>query len=122
MRILALGFAIAISAFAGASGPAPVSVIRVPDGGIQPQVEVKDGIVHMVYFSGEPEHGDLYYVRSRDYGKTFSKPIRVNKPGGAIAVGAIRGAQLAIGRNGRAHVAWKRNRVPAKNLPCCTRA
>jgi hypothetical protein len=106
MRTLALAFAAVITAFAGGSGPAPVSVIRVPGGGIQPQVEVKDGVVHMVYFSGEPEHGDLYYVRSRDYGKTFSKPIRVNKPGSAIAVGAIRGAQLAVGRNGRAHIAW----------------
>jgi hypothetical protein len=83
-----------------------VSLIRVPNGGIQPQVEVQNGIVHVVYFTGEPEHGDLFYVRSRDYGHTFSTPIRVNSPHSAIAVGAIRGAQLAIGRNGRVHVAW----------------
>ena len=83
-----------------------VSLIRVPNGGIQPQVEVRDGVVHLVYFTGEPGHGDLYYVRSRDYGRTFSAPMRVNSPHSAIAVGAIRGAQLAIGRNGRVHVAW----------------
>src|SRR3954466_1868132 len=91
----------------GAANTAPsVSFVRVPAGGIEPEVEVKDGVVHLLYFSGEAEHGDLYYVRSRDYGKSFSAPMRVNKPGTAVAVGAIRGAQLAIGRNRRAHVAW----------------
>jgi len=87
--------------------PATVSLVRVPAGGIQPEVEVRDGVLHVLYFSGEAEHGDLNYVRSLDYGRTFSAPMRVNStPGSAIAVGAIRGAQLAIGRNGRAHVAW----------------
>jgi hypothetical protein len=84
-----------------------VSLVRVPAGGIQPEVEVRDGIVHLIYFSGPAEHGDLNYVRSRDYGRTFSPPIRVNNTSGsAIAVGAIRGAQMVIGRNGRVHVAW----------------
>ena len=91
---------------AGVSSPS-VSFVRVPAGGIQPEVEVNDGVVRLVYFSGEAEHGDLNFVRSRDYGRTFSKPIRVNStPGSAIAVGAIRGAQMAVGRNGRVHVAW----------------
>jgi hypothetical protein len=85
----------------------PVSYIRVPNGGIQPQVVEQDGIVHLLYFSGEPEHGDLSYVQSRDYGRTFSAPLKVNSnPGSAIAVGNMRGGQLAIGRNGRVHVAW----------------
>jgi hypothetical protein len=106
MRILGVTFALALVLLAAGGTPATVSTIRVPGGGIQPEVEVKDGIVHMIYFSGEAEHGDLFYVRSRDYGKTFSTPIRVNSPGSAIAVGAIRGAQLAIGRNGRVHVGW----------------
>ncbi len=85
----------------------PVTYMRVPNGGIQPQVVEQDGIVHLLYFSGEPEHGDLSYVQSRDYGRTFSAPLRVNSnPGSAIAVGNMRGGQLAIGRNGRVHVAW----------------
>ncbi len=84
-----------------------VTTIRVPNGGIQPQVVEQDGILHMVYFSGTPENGNLFYVRSKDYGKTFTKPISVsNHENSAIAVGNIRGAQLAIGRNGRVHVAW----------------
>jgi hypothetical protein len=33
--------------------------------------------------------------------------LRVNsQQGSAIAAGAIRGAHLAVGRNGRVHVAW----------------
>jgi hypothetical protein len=85
-----------------------VSTVRVPNGGIQPQIAVDDqGVLHMVYFSGEAAHGDLYYVRSGDIGATFSLPIKVNShPGSAIATGNIRGAHVASGRQGRVYVAW----------------
>lgn len=85
-----------------------VSTIRMPNGGIQPQIAIDDkGVLHVVYFSGEAAHGDLYYVRSGDRGATFSLPIRVNShPGSAIATGNIRGAHVALGRNGRVYVAW----------------
>jgi hypothetical protein len=87
--------------------PMPVTLIHTPAGGIQPQIVERDGVLHMVYFSGDPEHGDLNYVRSRDFGRTFSPPLRVNsQPGSSIAIGNMRGAQLAVGRNGRIHVAW----------------
>ncbi len=103
-RLIALS-ALALAAVCG--GTPQVSSIRVPNGGIQPQVVEQDGIVHLLYFSGEPEHGDLSYVQSRDYGRTFSPPLKVNSnPGSAMAVGNMRGGQLAIGRNGRVHVAW----------------
>jgi len=63
--------------------------------------------LHLVYFAGDPRHGDIYYCHSADFGGTFSPGVRVNsQPGSAIAIGAIRGAQLAVGRNGRVHVAW----------------
>lgn len=83
-----------------------VKLVRVPDGGIQPQAVVDaKGVVHLVYFKGEAKADDLFYVRQGLEG--FSKPIQVNsKPGSGIAVGTIRGAQLALGRNGRVHVAW----------------
>jgi hypothetical protein len=85
-----------------------VTTIRTPDGGIQPQVAVDDdGAVHLIYFKGDPAHGDVFYVRSIDDGKTFSPALRVNsQPGSAIAVGTIRGAHLAIGKGHRPHVAW----------------
>jgi hypothetical protein len=89
-----------------------VTLMRVPKGGIQPQVAVDAaGAVHMVYYKGDPGHGDLYYVRSRDGGATFSVPLQVNsQPGSAIAAGNIRGAHIAlgkiVGKNSRVHVAW----------------
>lgn len=89
-----------------------VSLLRTPNGGIQPQAAFDEaGVTHLLYFKGEPAAGDIYYVR-QDLGKaTFSKPIRVNsESGSAIAVGTIRGAQLALGRNGRVHVAWNGNK------------
>jgi len=85
-----------------------VTLMRVPGGGIQPQVALDAaGTVHMVYYKGDPGHGDLYYVRSRNSDATFSTPLRVNTtPESAVAAGNIRGAHIAIGRNGRVHVAW----------------
>jgi hypothetical protein len=85
-----------------------VVLVRVPHAGIQPEAVVDGrGTLHLLYFTGEPRAGDLFYVRSRDYGRTFSTPLRVNsQPGSAIATGTIRGGQLAIGRGGRVHVAW----------------
>jgi hypothetical protein len=95
---------------------AAVSTVHVPNGGIQPQVVEENGVVHMIYFTGRPEKGNLFYVRSRDYGATFSKPIAVNTPGSAMAIGNIRGAQMAVGRNGRVSVAWN-GTAPAGRLP-----
>ena len=97
---------------------AAVTTIRVPDGGIQPQIVERDGIVHLLYYKGDTSKGDLFYVKSKDYGETFSKPIPVNHiEGSAIAAGNIRGAQLAIGRNGRVHVAWNGTTVPFPKTP-----
>jgi len=89
-----------------------VTLVRVPSGGIQPQVTVDEGsVVHMIYYRGDPQNGDLYYVRSRDGGASFSTPLRVNSsPGSAIAVGNIRGGHLAVGKKGRVHVAWNGSR------------
>jgi hypothetical protein len=91
-----------------ASEPAKVKLIRTPDGGIQPQAAVdKRGTVHLIYYKGDPGAGDIFYVHQGATEKQLSKPIRVNsQEGSAIAAGTIRGAQLAVGKNGRIHVAW----------------
>jgi hypothetical protein len=85
-----------------------VTLVRVPGSGIQPEAVVdRRGVLHVLYFSGEARAGNLFYVRSSDFGVTFSPPIRVNsQAGSAIATGTIRGGQLAAGRYGRIHVAW----------------
>jgi RNA polymerase sigma factor (sigma-70 family) len=84
-----------------------VSTLRVPDHGIQPQVAVDaEGTVHLLYFKGEPLAGDVFYARSKD-GMQFHHPLRVNSVrGSVVATGNIRGAHLALGKNGRVHVAW----------------
>ena len=91
-----------------ASSPAGVSLIRAPEGGIQPQAVVDDQrTVHLVYFKGNPAAGDVFYARRRAGENSWSSPLRVNShPESAIAMGTIRGAQLAVGRDNRVHVAW----------------
>jgi len=85
-----------------------VTILRVPDGGIQPQCVLDSkGVLHLIYFKGEAAAGDVFYVYSDDYGAKFSRPMPVNsKPGSVIALGNIRGAHLAIGKNRRVHVAF----------------
>lgn len=84
-----------------------VKISRLPNDGLQPQVVSDErGVLHVVYYSGDARAGDLFYVRSTDHGATWSAAIAVNEPGSAIAAGTIRGAQVAVGKNGRVHVAW----------------
>jgi hypothetical protein len=106
--LFALGSGLVFTASAEAAGPERVRVLKTPAGGIQPQAVVDGkGVLHLLYFKGDPAAGDLFYVH-REPGKGgFSRPLRVNsQPGSAIAVGSIRGGQLAVGKGGRVHVAW----------------
>ena len=110
MKTLAL--AIGVGALLSLSFTAPsamtsnvaVALVRVPQGGIQPDATLDShGTLHLLYFAGEPRGGNLFYVRSTNYGQTFSTPIRVNsQEGSAIATGTIRGGQLAVG----VHRSW----------------
>jgi hypothetical protein len=106
--VFALGATLTgFSAEAAEDGDGRVRLCRVPNAGIQPQVALDDkGILHLVYYTGDAHHGDLFYARSHDGGASFSSPLRVNEGGSAIAAGTIRGAQLALGKAGRVHVAW----------------
>lgn len=87
---------------------AKVALMRTLNDGIQPQAMVDaKGNIHLIYFKGEPKAGDIFYVRQPPGEEKFSAPIQVNsQSGNAIAIGTIRGAHLALGRNGRVHVAW----------------
>jgi hypothetical protein len=65
------------------------------------------GVVHMVFFAGDPKYGDVFYTRSEDSGHAFFPPVRVNsQQGSAMGIGAIRGAQISVGTRNRVHVAW----------------
>ncbi len=107
-RQATLACAAAFTGFAaGKSTRGRIHLHRVPDGGIQPQVALDErGTLHLVYYTGDARHGDLFYTRSKDGGMSFTPALRVNLNGSAIAAGTIRGAQLALGKAGRVHVAW----------------
>ena len=98
---------------------AKVSLLRAPGGGIQPQAAVDaKGVVHLIYFKGKPQGGDIFYVRRESGNDAFSEPSRVNhRASSAIATGTIRGAQLAVGRNGRVHVAWMGGEGAGRVMP-----
>lgn len=86
----------------------PVEVMRTPDNGIQPQAMVgADGRVHLLYFKGDAAGGDLFYTYRKAQSEGWVAPMRVNRlSGSGLAIGSVRGAQLALGRNGWVHVAW----------------
>ena len=99
---------VALSGGAAHADAVKVNLMRVPDGGIQPQAALDAaGALHLIYFKGAAMAGDIFYVRQDAGQETFSRPIRVNsRAKSAVAMGWIRGPQLAIGKNGRVHVAW----------------
>ena len=106
-RLLPLTLLAAAGWSAAVPEPA-VTLVRVPQGGLQPQIAVEpDGTLDLLYFAGDPKGGNLFFVRSKNQGRTFSPPLQVNsQPGSVIAVGTIRGGQMAVGAGGRVHVAW----------------
>lgn len=99
-----------------------VTVAQLPVGGIQPQAEIDAAdVVHVVYFSGTPSGGDLYYVKLKGDGTKASEPVRVNSiDGSALATGSVRGAQMALGRGGRVHVAWHGSKPVTGDNPSAT--
>lgn len=105
--LLIYGFVFAIFTLTTQQAAEKVNLVRMPNNGIQPQAAMDErGTLHLVYLAGDPAASDVFYIR-RAPGKEFSTPIRVNsQTGSAIAIGTIRGAQIALGKNGRIHVAW----------------
>lgn len=99
---------VAYMALALTTAETNVAVIKSPNSGIQPQAVVdQQKTLHLIFFKGEPGHGDLFYVKRKAGAEYFSEPIRVNNTlGSAVATGTIRGGQIALGKNGRVHVAW----------------
>jgi hypothetical protein len=85
-----------------------VRVQRLQPGAVQPQIVTDaEGVQHLVYLEGTSGKADVGYQSRSPGSRTFSPPVRVNQSAGsAIAVGTIRGAQLAVGRKDRLHLLW----------------
>lgn len=92
-----------------ASGQSVVT-LPIPNGGRLPQAVVDDdGTVHLVYVVGDAPRGNLMYATRVPGATTWSTPQRVNSaPGTVTGFGPVDGGQLALGPNGRLHVAWFR--------------
>lgn len=105
---LAIVSLLSLEAICALAGQSRVALMRTPDGGIQPQAVTDDrGTVHLIFFKGDPAGGDIFYAHKVPGENNFSVPIQINtQKGSVIAIGSIRGAQFALGRKGRVHVAW----------------
>jgi hypothetical protein len=102
---------LAVSPRSAVNAAAVVTVFQTPDEGIQPQAVIDSkGLIHLVYFKGDPSGGDVYYAKltgRNGSAKRAALAVRVNNiVGSALATGTVRGAQIALGRNGVVHVAW----------------
>jgi hypothetical protein len=107
----------ALTAWTGSLGA--ITLLRTPGGGLQPQAMAdSNGTLHLVYLKGDSKACDVFYTK-RESGQTnFSAAIRVNDhPGSAVAIGTVRGAQIALGRSGRVHVAWNGSQEAVGNSP-----
>lgn len=112
VRLVALVMLCATTAVAAErAADKQVRVVRLPEGAVQPQAATgADGATHLIYFKGDPAAGDIYYTclsANAEAGETFDRALRVNSHlASAIAIGNIRGAHLALGKDDRVHVAW----------------
>lgn len=84
---------------------AKVRVVHAPRGAEVPEVVLdQQGVLHMAYGRGAP--GDAFYVRSADRGRTFTRPVRLNRRAGTVTTGGERGPKIALGKDGVVHVVW----------------
>lgn len=81
---------------------------KTPNDGIQPRALVDSkGDLHLIYFKGEPMGGSVFYIKQKKDSDSWTNPIRVNSiDSSVVAVGTMRGAQIALGKNCRVHIAW----------------
>src|SRR5271165_2363721 len=91
-----------------ATAAARPTILRTPNGGVQPQAVIDaKGVIHLVYLKGKEGESDVFYARQEPGKERFSEPMRVNSvPGSGMATGTVRRAQIALGKDGRVHVVW----------------
>ncbi len=79
---------------------------RVPEGGLRPRAAVDSkGVLHLLWLQGDAAACNVRHAR-RD-GTGFAAARTVNSvPRSAVALGTVRGAQLAVDGQGRAHILW----------------
>ena len=106
--IIRIAIVLALLSPVAQAGPPVVVTTSTPNSGIQPVAEVDaKGNIHLIYFAGEAAHGDIFHAVRLNGAESFSEAVKVNSiDASALAIGTIRGAQLALGRDGHVHVVW----------------
>src|SRR2546423_8964286 len=72
LAVLAAGGLVSVTPLARAddAGTGKVALVRTPEKGVQPQAVMDGkGVLHLIYFRGEPGNGDVFYVHSNNGGK-----------------------------------------------------
>ena len=94
--------------FVGLANAASVQTERVPERGVQPQVVAGgDGTLHLVFLKGAASGADVRYATRKKSESSWGPAITVNSDANtAVAMGTIRGAQIALGKDGSVHVVW----------------
>ena len=116
--LVVLVTAAAASDLAAQDAPA-VRTLRLPDGAVQPRIVLDaTGGAHVAYLQGDPRASDVFYAKLNDDCTALGVPMRVNsQQRSAVAIGTVRGPDLAIGRNGRVHVIWTGSKGAAPKAP-----
>ena len=106
--MMMLHFLLPLALCAAVASAGPVTLLEVPNAGVQPQALVDaGGKLHLLFLAGPAGESDVFHTTLNPRTKAFAKPTRVNHTAGnAVAMGSIRGAQGAWGRDGRLHVVW----------------
>ena len=82
-----------------------VTAVKLPYGGIRPQVAIdKAGVVHIIQANSEIR-GDLMYVKHVPGQKQFSDPVKVLHEASGMAASF----NMTVGMDGRVHVFTRPN-------------
>src|SRR5260370_16804615 len=87
-----------LSAEKTSNGAERIRLLRVPESGLQPQMAIDErGILHLVYYTGDAHGGDLFYVRSSNFGANFSTALRINsQPRRPVPPGTLPAPQIPL--------------------------
>ena len=86
----------------------PVEIWPLPSGGVQPRAAVgSDGTVHVAWLQGPAEASEVWYATRSSKAPGWERSGRVDQgPGSGMALGMIRGVQIALGAANRPHLSW----------------
>ena len=105
-KVLALGLSVAMYASHANEAGKRVTTIRVPGAGQVANAHIgADGTVHVLLDAADGPQ----YVNSRDAGTTFSDPMSVVDAASQNPGLKFHAADLAVGKDGRVHVAMANN-------------